>query len=83
MNEIFHRYDSEFAKSSLDDLVVVQGDALLVDFAVSSLVDELTDRLQVGLAVGDVGLNELQHLCGGLGDFDKDTVVDLEETEEL
>ena len=33
--------------------------------------------------VCDVGLNETEHLLGRPGDSDKDTVVDLEETEEL
>ena len=33
--------------------------------------------------VGDVGLDHEEHLGGGLGDLDEDTVVDLEETEEL
>lgn len=46
-------------------------------------VDELTDGLLVRVAVGDVGLDDLQHLNGSLGQLDEDTVVDLEETEEL
>lgn len=33
--------------------------------------------------VGDVGLDHEEHLRGSLGDLDKDSVVDLEETEEL
>jgi hypothetical protein len=44
-------------------------------------LDERT--LKVGLAVGDERLDELQHLGGGLGDLDKDAVVDLEQAEEL
>jgi len=35
------------------------------------------------LPVGDVGLNTEKHLRGSLGNLDKDTVVDLEETEKL
>jgi hypothetical protein len=37
----------------------------------------------VGVTVGDEGLDDLQHLGGGLGELDEDTVVDLEKTEEL
>lgn len=98
--------DAVLAKGALDDSVGGKGDALLVDLAVSTLVDELADGLKVGLSesgeslvspmvvekcrsggmdepVGDVGLDEEEHLGGGLGDLDEDTVVDLEETEEL
>ena len=35
------------------------------------------------IPVGDIWLNETKHLLGGLGDFDEDTVVDLEQSEEL
>ena len=71
------------AERFLNNGVVGQGDALLVDLAVSTLVDELLDALQVGVTVGDPGLDDLDHLSGGLGNTDKDTVVDLEETEKL
>ena len=66
----------------LNDGVVGERNALLLGIlGVSTLVDELTDRLQVGVTVGDEGLDDLQHLDGGLGQADEDTVVDLEETE--
>ncbi len=69
---------------AVDDGVVGERDALLVGrLGVSALVDELTDGLEVGVAVGDEGLDNLQHLGGGLGQTDEDTVVDLEKTEEL
>lgn len=83
VNEVLDRDDAELAKGLLDDLVGREGNALLVDLAVPTLVDELADGLEVGLTVGDVGLNAEEHLGGRLGDLDEDTVVDLEETEEL
>lgn len=83
VDEIFHADDAVLAEGLLDDGVVGQGDALPVDLAVAALVDELLDGLEVGVAVGDPGLDDLDHLGGGLGDLDEDTVVDLEETEEL
>ena len=33
--------------------------------------------------IGDVGLNETEHLLGGAGSLDKHTIVDLEQSEEL
>jgi hypothetical protein len=46
-------------------------------------VDELTDGLLVGIAIGNVRLDDLQHLRGSLGQLDENTVVDLEKAEKL
>jgi hypothetical protein len=51
MNEIFNGEYVVFAKSLLDDSIVRKRDALLIDLAVSTLVDQLTDRLEVGLSL--------------------------------
>ena len=83
VDQVLDADDAVLAEVLLDQLVVGDGQALLVDLSVTALVDELTDGLQVGVAVGDEGLDDLQHLGGGLGQADEDTVVDLEETEEL
>ncbi len=83
VNNVLDREDAVLAEVLLDDLVVVDGETLAVDLGVTTLVDEVTDGLEVGGTVGDVGLNKLEHLRGGLGQADKDTVVDLEKTEEL
>jgi len=83
VDEILHADNAELSEGLLDDRVVGQGDALLVDLTISALVDELANRLQVGLTVGDVGVDELEHLGGGLGQTDKDSVVDLEKTQQL
>ena len=48
--EILNGEDVVLAEGLLNDGVVGEGDALLVDLAVAALVDKLTDRLQVGLA---------------------------------
>ena len=83
VDEVLDRSDAELLKAALDYVVGGDGDTLLVDLGVTALVDKLTDGLQVGVAVGDERLDNLQHLAGGLGEADEDTVVDLEETEEL
>jgi len=83
VDEILNADDAELAKSLLDDGVVGQGNALLVDLGVTALVDELTDGLQVGGTVGDIGLNQLKHLGGGIGKTEEDTVVDLQQTKQL
>lgn len=83
VDEILNADDAVLAEVGLDDGVVGQSNALLVDLAVSTLVDELLDGLQVGVTVGDPRLNDLEHLSDSLGDLQEDTVVDLEETEQL
>jgi len=89
VNEILHADDAVLTEVLLDDGVVGECDALgeagasSLDLAVSTLVDELADGLQVGVTVSDEWLDDLQHLQGSLGELDEDTVVDLQETEEL
>jgi hypothetical protein len=83
VDEILHADDTELAKDLLDNGVIGERDALLVDSSVSTLVDEFTDGLQVRGTVGDVGLNQLKHLSGSVGETEEDTVVDLEKTEQL
>lgn len=83
VDKILHADNAVLAEVLLDDGVVSQGNALLVDLAVSALVDELLDALEVGVTVGNPGLDDLDHLSGSLGNTDEDTVVDLEETEKL
>ena len=67
----------------LDDLVIGEGNALLVDLSVAALIDEVADGFNTGVAVGDIGLDYFEHFGGGFGEFDEDTIVDLEEAEEL
>jgi hypothetical protein len=83
VDQVLHADNAVLGEVLLDDGVVGEGNALLVDLGVSALVDELADGLQVGVTVGDEGLDDLEHLRGGLGQADEDTVVDLEKTEEL
>ena len=81
MHQILHADDTEFAKVLLDDLVIGKWDPLLIDLSISALVDEVTDGLHGGVTIGDVGFHDFEHFSCRFGDFDKDTVVDLEETE--
>ena len=83
VDDILHADDAVLAKVLLDNGVIGKSDALLVDLTVTTLVDELTDGLEVGVTPGDEGLDDLEHLNGSLGQADEDTVVDLKKTEEL
>jgi hypothetical protein len=83
VDEILHADNAELAEVLLDYLVVGEGNTLLVDLSVTALVDELTDGLEVGVTVGDVGVDDGEHLLGGLREANEGTVVDLDQTEQL
>jgi hypothetical protein len=83
VDQILHADNAELAEVLLDDLVVGQGSALLVDLSVTTLVQKLADGLQVGVTVGNVGVDNGQHLLGSLGETDEGTRVDLDQTQEL
>ena len=83
VDQIFHAHDAEFTKIVFNQLVIGESDALLVNLAVAAFIDELADGLQVGVSIGDVGINNRKHLLGSLGETDKDTVIELEQSKEL
>ena len=83
MHQVLHTDDTEFAQVLLDDLVVGEGDTLLINLSISALVDEVTDGFHRGVSVSYVRLDDFKHLGSGFGEFDKDGVVNLEKTEEL
>ena len=69
--------DAVFAKELLDNRVVGDGDALTINFCIAALVDELADRLEIGLAICDEGVDNVEHLLSRLGYSDEHAVVDL------
>jgi len=83
MDQVFNADNAILTEGILDKLVVSQSNALLVNLAISTLIDKLTHGLEVGITVSDVWVDNGQHLLSGLGQLDKDTVVDLEKTKEL
>lgn len=83
VDEILDTDNSVLAKSVLNDLVVRQSDSLLVNLAVTTLVDELADGLEVRVTVSDVRVDDGEHLRGSLVQTDEDTVVDLKKSEKL
>jgi len=83
MDQVFHTDDTVLAKVVFDQLIIGESNSLLVNLAISSLVDELSDRLQVGIAVSDIWINNCEHLLSSLSESDKNAVVDLNESEKL
>jgi len=51
VDEVLNAEDIKLAKRLLDNIVVDERNALLVDLTVASLINQFTDRLQIWLAV--------------------------------
>jgi len=83
VDHIFDADDGVVGVLGLDLLVVADLDALVVDAEVAALVEEAADGLEGGVTVGDVGLDEAEHVLHGLVELDEDGVEDLAEAEEL
>jgi len=85
VDEVLNALDASVLKSFTvsDDGVIGDGDSGSVDLAVSSLVDELLDGGSGRVSVGDVGLDNSDHVHGGLGHSDEHSVVELSESKEL
>jgi hypothetical protein len=83
VDQILNADNAILAEAALNESIVGESNALLVNLSISTLVDELADGLQVGVSVGNPWLDNLQHLKCGLGHANEDTVVDLEKTKEL
>jgi hypothetical protein len=83
VDKILNADDAVLAELSLNDSVVADGNTLLVELGVTALVEELAHGLEVGVAPGNVGPDELEHLEGGLVDADEGGVEDLPQAEEL
>lgn len=77
VNDILDTGDSQRSKTLLHDGVGGDGDSLSRVLAVSPLVDDVLDGLEVGVSVGDEGLDHAQHLRGCGIDSDEDAVVKL------
>jgi len=81
MDQILHAHNAVLAEVLLDDGVVGERDTSLVgSLGVSTLVDELANGLEVGVAVRNERFDDLEHLRSGLGQANEDTIVDLKET---
>ena len=83
VDQILHADNAVLSEVGLNESVVSESNALLVNLAITALVDELSDGFKVGVSIGNPGLDNLEHLKGGLCQADEDTIVDLEKTKEL
>merc|ERR1719492_243276 len=80
MDQILNTDDSKLTKFLLNDGIVSNGHSLFVDLGMATFVDELTHTLKIGITIGNVWLDNSQHVDGGFVQLNKHTIVDLKET---
>merc|ERR1740138_701546 len=83
VNDVFQAHNAKVAKVLLDNHVVYDWNALLIDLGVATLVAQLLHGLQARVTVGDEGLNPVKHVDGGLVKLHEDAIVNLAEAKEL
>jgi len=79
--EIFNTGDAVLTELTSNDGVVSDGDALLVHLGKTTLVDQVANTLQVGLTIGEVGLDFANHVDGGLVELEENSIMNLTETQ--
>lgn len=75
--------DNVWAESLFNDRVGRKRQSLSVKVSKTSLVDEFSNGLQSGITPGNVGFNKLEHGKGSLVQSNKDTIVNLAQSQQL
>ena len=83
VDQIFNTSDSKTLKMSLDQPVVGERNTLASHFGKTTLVNKLTDALEVRISVGNVWFHTTNQLGSGFVETNEDSVVDLSQSEEL
>jgi len=74
-DQIFDADDFVYSKNLFNDFVRGDGDSLLVDLSVSSLIDQIGDSMSGGIAESDIRLDLLDHVKSSSVDSDEGSVV--------
>merc|ERR1712168_1580508 len=83
VDQILNADDSTRTQHLFHHLVVADGDTLMVHLGETSLVHQVTYRLQVGVTPSDERFHKAEHVQRGFVELHEDTVVDLTKAEQL
>jgi len=75
VDQIFNTDDAILTKSLFNDLIGGNGDSLLIDLSVSSLVDHVGDGMSGGITESDIRLDLLDHVKSSSVNSDEGGVV--------
>lgn len=83
VDKIFNANNPKMAESCFNQLVICESNTLLINAAMTALINQFLDRLQVGIAIGNIWLNQVEHFLGRCRKAYENPIVDLDEAEEL
>lgn len=83
MDHIFHADDAKFSKAFPNQGIISQSNALLVDLAITTLVDQLMHRLQVWITPCNIGFNNPQHVDRSFVELDECAIKNLTQAKKL
>merc|ERR1712180_122208 len=83
VDQILNTDDPTGSQYLFNNFIVTDGNALVVHLCKSSLVDQLSDGLQVGVTPSYERLHQTQHVQGAFVEFHESSVVDLSKTKKL
>jgi hypothetical protein len=83
VDEIFNAVESALFELSSNDAVITQWKSSSVDLSVTPLVNELGNHRFGWVPICDEWLAHLEHVPCGLVQLDKDSVVQLSQSQEL
>merc|ERR1719361_3372885 len=83
VDNVLNAMNAELAQVVADLAVVIQANALVVDLAEATLVDQLANSLQGRVTEGDERHDAAKHHLHGLVDLHEHTVVELTKTQQL
>jgi len=82
-DQVFNANDVEFAEFLLNNFIGGEGNSLLVDLAVTSLIDQVSNSGSGRITESNKGLDLLDHVKSSSVDSDEDAIVYLSESEQL
>lgn len=83
MDQIFSTDNVSVTKFIFNDLIAGNWYTLSFQFSKATFVNQFSHTFQVWITPGDIWLANTEHVNGGLVKFNKHTIVNLSETEQL
>jgi len=83
VDNVFYANDVAFTKVVLYELVVLEGNALAVDFTVTTLVYELANGLEIRISVCNEWFHQVKHLHHRFRHSDEHGIVELTQTQQF
>jgi len=75
IDQVFSTDDFVLSESSFNDFIAGNGDSLLIDLTITSLIDQIGEGMSGGISVSDIRFDLLDHVEGSSVDSDQSSIV--------